>query len=807
MKILLIQPKSERSVMGQTSRHGKAGFVRLSLPSVAALTPPDVEVQIVDCRVQQIDYDVQVDLVGISLLTCEASFAYEVARKFRARDVPVVMGGYHPTLAPQDAGEHADAVVVGEAELVWEQVVEDCRNERLRSFYMADRLCDMDSDVKIPRRDLLDRSKYCTFNTIQATRGCSRGCNFCSVGAFFGHRYRTRAPENVVDEIKLMLPGRARSVNPWARRIYFVDDAITLDRDYAAKLFEALIPLKIKWGSQMATAIADNEDILALASRSGCRWASVGFESINPKNLRYLNKNWAALGFTGEDVVKQPREAIRAAFARTVETFHKHGISVFGNFIFGFDDDNPEILEETIDAALGIGIDGALFHIVTPFPGTKLHEQLDREHRIITRDWRRYDSGQVVFAPGQLFIDELQDYFWQAYERFYSVGRIVRRFLFQPGDRCVRLVMNNSTRRKVKRMLKDKESQRQATLKVHQDWFAHYAELHRAYGKWAEVKEVMDRVRDEIRRVDATIKEAHTAQAGSAPFERVRAAAADLGVRLPRLVELLNKVHESGPARAETLQSGKVAMLKRVASGLSHELKGSLSDVMNGIKEVRKAIRRTLVPQGEATDVAAEPREPSRESAGGAPLWDQALDNIESCLASAERIEAWVDRFRNLAGLNALEVGPMDLEATIDSVVQPMQRKYDGRIVIKREYAPVGQIVCDVARMQQVFENLVRNACEAIKKDGRVTIRTAEGQDGAVEIAVTDTGCGIPDDLLDDIFDPFFTTKDVGEGDGFGLAMCKGTVENHAGSITATSTVGKGTTMTIVLPREDHGNG
>jgi len=363
------------------------------------------------------------------------------------------MGGYHPTFLPQEASENADAIVIGEAELVWEEVVNDARNGRLRGSYQADRLCDLDADVPIPRRDLLDRSRYYTFNTMQATRGCGKGCDFCSVDAFFDRAYRTRSPENVVREIESMLRDAEEAGTGRGRWIVFSDDSLASKPAYAAELFEALIPLKIKWASQVTSAMAKNEELLEIAARSGCRWASIGFESINPDSLAYLNKNWAAIGVTGKDAPKQKREAIREALTETVEAFHRHGIAVLGNFMFGFDEDDSETLRQTIRATHGIGIDAALFRLVTPTPGTKLFDRLDQDQRILTKDWRQYDGTHVVFAPKRVPRDELQDYFWQAYEYFYSWTRIISRCLKAGRNMATCLATNNSRRRTVKRLM------------------------------------------------------------------------------------------------------------------------------------------------------------------------------------------------------------------------------------------------------------------------------------------------------------------------------------------------------------------
>jgi radical SAM superfamily enzyme YgiQ (UPF0313 family) len=452
VKLLLIQPRSEWSIMGQTSR-GKAGMPRLTLPALAAVTPPDVDVRIVDCRVQAIDYEAPVDLVGITAMTCEAPGAYEIADAFRARNVPVVMGGYHASFMPEEVRLHADAVVIGEAELIWRDVIEDFRSGRPRSSYMADRLCDLAADVPVPRRDLLDRTKYFTFNTIQATRGCSKGCGYCSVGAFFGPTFRKRCPDDVVSEIKGMLSPRPDRKGRVDRYFVFIDDNLTLDRGYAMQLFKALAPLGIKWGCQATTELAEDAELLRLATLGGCIFVSVGFESFNPLNVARLRKNWAAAGMAAGKATAQPLEAVCDGFRRTVDRFHKQGVCVLGNFMLGFDNDDSDVVAKTIRASLEINVDLAYFHILTPMPGTMSYDDLAREDRITTRDWTQYDSAHVVFTPKLLSPGELQADLWQAYRKYYSIGRIARRVFRSPHQLGARLGLNWSTRRKWKRLM------------------------------------------------------------------------------------------------------------------------------------------------------------------------------------------------------------------------------------------------------------------------------------------------------------------------------------------------------------------
>src|SRR3990172_4408517 len=239
MKLLLILPKNERSYWGQVSKSGKAGFARLNLPTLAALTPKEWEVEILDARVTSVDYNARVDLVGITGFTAEIPSAYHIADNFRKKGVKVVMGGVHVSALPDEALQHADAVVIGEAELVWHKLILDFKRGELKQKYKADNLCDMKNMV-IPHRNLLNREMYSGFYTLQATRGCPFNCDYCAVTAFFGQEFRTRPVDEVIEEIKGF----------GSKKFFFMDDNIVGRPRYAKELFRRLIPLNVIWGSQ-----------------------------------------------------------------------------------------------------------------------------------------------------------------------------------------------------------------------------------------------------------------------------------------------------------------------------------------------------------------------------------------------------------------------------------------------------------------------------------------------------------------------------------------------------------------------------
>lgn len=400
-KLLLVLPRHQKGYWGHVSKSGKAGMARLSLTVVASLTPPDWEVTIHDARINPVDFNKKFDLVGITAFTAEAPGAYAIADNFRAKGVPVVMGGFHVSALPEEALRHADSVVVGEAESVWRHLLEDLENNRLKPVYRAEALVDM-KEMAVPARHLLNRNAYSTgFYTVQATRGCPFNCEYCAVSAFFGTKYRVRPVAEVIEEI--------RGFD--TRNLFFVDDNITGRKAYAKELFRALMPLKLAWGGQTDINIADDGELLRLYAGSGGRYAFIGFESLSEANLKRMNKSWNS------------PDRYRAAIQR----IRKAGVSILGSFIFGLDDDDPGVFKRTVDFIKTSGIDAAQFHILTPLPGTRLYHDMAAAGRIADRDWSNYHTGQVVFKPASMTAEELQNGYWWAFRETYSMMRTIKR--------------------------------------------------------------------------------------------------------------------------------------------------------------------------------------------------------------------------------------------------------------------------------------------------------------------------------------------------------------------------------------------
>ncbi|MGE5542643.1 MAG: B12-binding domain-containing radical SAM protein [Bacillota bacterium] len=398
MRIRLIAPANRRA---NAPKQGL--FPPMSLAILAALTPDKHEVEVVDESVQDHVMEPLPDLVGITAITSVAPRAYELADEYRRQGVRVVMGGMHPSALPEEAVAHADSVVVGEAEGVWEDVLKDAASGRMRPIYRNERLPSL-CGLPAPRWDAFDPRKYLTLNLVQTSRGCPNNCSFCSVTRFFGKTYRTRPVREVVEEVSML--GR--------RLVLFVDDNIAGNRAHARELFRELRPMKISWLGQSSLAIAEDQSLLDAARESGCAGLFIGFESLVSENLERI----------GKAMVNRVDR-----FLESIKRIHSRGISIEGAFIFGLDGDDGTVFAKTVEFATKARLALAQFGILTPFPGTPLFSDLESNNRIIDRDWGNYTISNVVFRPENLSPAALREGFLKAYRRFYSPVSIARRLL------------------------------------------------------------------------------------------------------------------------------------------------------------------------------------------------------------------------------------------------------------------------------------------------------------------------------------------------------------------------------------------
>lgn len=374
---------------------------QLTLPLLAALTPPEHEITAVDENVESIDFGREADLVAITALTPTAPRAYEIADEFRRRGRTVAMGGVHPSLMVDEASAHADAVVIGEAEDSWPQLLADMQNGGIKPVYKSENMVDL-AGLPAPRRDIMREDAYLKIPKVETSRGCPFRCSFCSTTVFYGSRMRYRPVEEVVAEVKAA----------GHRFVFFTDNNITANKKYAKRLFRALEPLGVYWLSQGSIDMADDLELMDLAQRSGCVGMLVGFESLSDENI-------AEMGKKASNRVEEYEEKIRI--------FHEHKIGLIGCFVFGFDGDDETVFKRTVDFIARNNIETPQFTVLTPFPGTSLRDQMEAEGRILHSRWEKYDVGNVVFTPSKMSPEELQQGYNWACEQVYSLKAIIMR--------------------------------------------------------------------------------------------------------------------------------------------------------------------------------------------------------------------------------------------------------------------------------------------------------------------------------------------------------------------------------------------
>ncbi len=429
MKLLLISPELKESIFSYSEKDVRSfWFPRLSLPVLAALTPPDVEVRLLDESIEKVDFDEEADLVGISVMTFLAPRAYEIAREFRSRGVKVVLGGIHPTAMPEEAKANADSVVVGEAEGLWERLIQDFKKGELKPFYRQTGLPSLEN-LPHPRRDLLKSDAYLTVNCLQASRGCPFGCEFCSVTNFFGNTYRLRPIKDVVKELESMPPGYT----------VFVDDNIAGNRKYSMELFEAIKPMGLNWGGQSSLKLADDPELLEKAVGSGCTALFLGIESLSQENLKKVKK-----GFNRVEKYKE-----------SIKKFLDHGINVTAGIIFGFDGDDESVFERTVEFLEENRVTLSTPAILTPLPGTPFYRQMEKEGRIFDRNFEHYDGRHATFYPKLMSPETLQEGYYWVNHRLFSIPSIVKRVV-RPSQPYLlaRLAFNWTFRRMANRIPK-----------------------------------------------------------------------------------------------------------------------------------------------------------------------------------------------------------------------------------------------------------------------------------------------------------------------------------------------------------------
>lgn len=371
---------------------------------LAARTPDDIDIVFWDERKEVVPLDPSVSLLAITVETHTARRAYQIAREYRALGVPVVMGGHHPTFMPDEALQHCDAVVIGDAEGAWEELIADFRAGALKPRYRQPEFVPL-AGMKIDR-SIFKGKGYAPASVVQYGRGCKFTCEFCSIRAFYGAGLRQRPVADVVAEIEAL----------GHRHVFFVDDNIFVNRAKAKELLRALVPLGITWSCQVSIDIARDRELVELLEKSGCNGALVGFESLNPKNLDQMKKGWS---LKWQD------------YETSVRTLQDAGVMIYGSFVFGYDGDTPDSFKETVDFAIRNRFFLAQFAALMPTPGARLYDRLRAENRLLHDKWwldPNFRYGDAAFVPRGMTPDQLTEGCHWARTQFYAYGSMFRRF-------------------------------------------------------------------------------------------------------------------------------------------------------------------------------------------------------------------------------------------------------------------------------------------------------------------------------------------------------------------------------------------
>jgi len=411
MKVLLVSPAVDPTA--KTNKQMR--MPQLALIILGGLTPREHQVVAIEEEAEDIDLEQDCDLVGISFMTSNASRAYRLAGEFKKRGKTVVMGGVHPTLLPDEALRYGDSVVIGEAEGVWAELLEDFRNGRLKRTYQNPR---PDLSIHVPK-DFSKVIKRSLFSVVplMTSRGCPYACDFCCVSDLYGREIRHVPVDIVVRDIK----------ESGAKMFMFLDDNIVGDPRYARELFAALKPLKVSWGGQSSLSLlVKDEELLRLAVESGCTGLFIGLESVKEAQMNSLRKSFGSL--------RGMEEALRKV--------NKAGIFVVASMIFGFDDDTKDVFDDTVKFLIKNGLHTATFNVLTPYPGTKTLRRMKEQGRLLTDDWKYYDHSTVVFQPKNMSARELMEGKVRARKKFYGSRSILRRFPANVRHPLIYMAMN-----------------------------------------------------------------------------------------------------------------------------------------------------------------------------------------------------------------------------------------------------------------------------------------------------------------------------------------------------------------------------
>ena len=388
----------------------------LTLSTLAALTPEhlNAHITLVDEGVIKFDYDkFNFDIVGISICTSSSARGYELADFYRSRGSYVIIGGHHATLMPDEAANHADSVFIGSAECTFPDFFNDYINGNPKRLYRADTV--FADKAPIPRRDLMPKKGYLKQPTIIADYGCGNSCKYCVIHSFWGDSAR-RSVDRVIDEMKSI----------GAKEYLFLDPSPLTNKPYAKELFEAMIPLNIKWAGLSTLDVTEDEELLSLMSKSGCIGTLLGFETFNQDDL--IN------------MIKYKNKVVE--YRMITDKLHEYGIAILGAFMLGFDGDTVESIRELPSLIEQIKIDVPRYAILTPYPNTLLFNNLESDGRILHRDWSKYDSVHCVFEPKNMTADELESEFIKTWKDTYKLEKVLNRLKFTPQRKGTAFITN-----------------------------------------------------------------------------------------------------------------------------------------------------------------------------------------------------------------------------------------------------------------------------------------------------------------------------------------------------------------------------
>lgn len=382
------------------------GLPPLAMGILAARTPRDVEVTFYDDKVETVPADDKPDLVAITVETFTARRAYDLAARYRSKGVPVVMGGYHPTFLPDEALLHADAIVVGDAEGSWEQLLNDYRGGDLQRIYTGGSEHPL-NDFRIDR-SIFSGKKYAPVELVQYGRGCRFACDFCSIRTFYKDNLRVRSAQSMAEELALLSSRKL---------VFFVDDNLFNSREELETLLDIIRPLRLRWSCQISIDVARDERLLDKLAEAGCIFVLVGFESLSVANLKQMAKPW---------------NHVAGDYLSVVRKFHQRGMAVYGTFVFGYDEDTGETIQDSLNFALEAKLEIANFNPLTPTPGSPLYKRLRQENRLLSSCWwldPAYRYGDPIFVPKLMSPEEFAEKCFMAKKAFYSWKSIAHRVL------------------------------------------------------------------------------------------------------------------------------------------------------------------------------------------------------------------------------------------------------------------------------------------------------------------------------------------------------------------------------------------